>query len=105
MNHPSLTTITQSQAADTDRLPQEAGAGCAAATDAAAAGSAHEKLVDALTPGFQAEFDPDEAEAAGAFHEDALSEADALASTADAVQSLDFAGATSSQGQPGRDTQ
>jgi hypothetical protein len=37
-----------------------------------------------LTPGFQAEFDPAEAEAAGAFVEDALSESDALASAHDA---------------------
>ena len=43
----------------------------------------HEKLVDAQTPGYQAEFDPAEAEAAGAFPEDALSEADALASMHD----------------------
>lgn len=41
------------------------------------------KLADALVPGFQVEFDPDEAEAAGAFEEDALSEADALDSAAD----------------------
>lgn len=42
-----------------------------------------EKLTDALTPGYQAEFDPDEAERAGAFVEDALSEADALESSID----------------------
>ena len=42
-----------------------------------------EKLTDALTPGFQAEFDPEEAEMAGAFHEDALSEHDAAASSDD----------------------
>ena len=42
-----------------------------------------EKLIDAQTPGYQAEFDPIEAEAAGAFREDALTEADALASTHD----------------------
>lgn len=42
-----------------------------------------EKLSDAQTPGYQAEFDPAEAEAAGAFPEDALSEADALASMHD----------------------
>ena len=35
------------------------------------------KLADALTPGFEAEFTLDEAEEAGAFREDALSEADA----------------------------
>jgi hypothetical protein len=42
-----------------------------------------EKLADALTPGYQAEFDPDEAERAGAFAEDALSEEDAMNSTDD----------------------
>ena len=43
----------------------------------------HAKLRDAQTPGFEAEFDPDEAERAGAFAEDALSEADARAGTDD----------------------
>jgi hypothetical protein len=43
-----------------------------------AADIVREKLGDAETPGFFAEFDPDEAERAGAFNEDALSEADAL---------------------------
>ena len=42
-----------------------------------------EKLIDAMTPGYQAEFDPGEADRAGAFAESALSEADALASTDD----------------------
>lgn len=42
-----------------------------------------EKLIDAMTPGYQAEFDPIEAERAGAFEEDALSEADALESQVD----------------------
>ena len=42
-----------------------------------------EKLIDAMTPGYQAEFDPGEADLAGAFAESALSEADALASTDD----------------------
>jgi hypothetical protein len=42
-----------------------------------------EKLSDAQTPGYEAEFDPHEAEAAGAFAEDAMSEADAQASTHD----------------------
>lgn len=55
------------------------------AIDRAAAGSdtLDEKLTDAQTPGYQAEFDPDEADRAGAFAEDALSETDALASTDD----------------------
>ena len=43
----------------------------------------HEKLADALTPGYLAEFDPDEAERAGAFAEDALSEREALESALD----------------------
>jgi len=42
-----------------------------------------EKLLDAEIPGFQAEFDPIEAERLGAFKEDALSEQDALDSTID----------------------
>ena len=46
-----------------------------AADDANAA--LREKLLDALVPGFAAEFDPDEAQRAGAFAEDALSETDA----------------------------
>lgn len=41
------------------------------------------KLDDAMTPGFVAECDPVEAERAGAFTEDAMSEADALASSID----------------------
>ena len=54
--------------------------------DAALAHDAvREKLADALTPGYQAEFDPAEAEAAGAFAEDALSEDDALDSVHDDV--------------------
>ena len=56
-----------------------------ASTDTADADAAlNEKLSDAMTPGFEAEFDPEEAERAGAFHEDALSEADALDSCMDA---------------------
>lgn len=42
-----------------------------------------DKLGDAMTPGFVAELDPDEATKAGAFEEDALTEDDALESTAD----------------------
>ncbi len=42
-----------------------------------------QKLLDTQIPGFQAEFDPDEAERAGAFVEDALSEEDALESAID----------------------
>lgn len=45
-----------------------------------------EKLTDALTPGYQAEFDPEEAECAGAFLEDALSEQDAAESSEDLAE-------------------
>lgn len=48
-----------------------------------------QKLVDAQTPGFQAEFDPDEAELLGAFTEDALSEIDAQESSIDQPESTD----------------
>jgi hypothetical protein len=51
----------------------------------AAAEAVREKLVDVLTPGYQVDFDPAEAEQAGAFHEDALSEQDAAASAEDAA--------------------
>ena len=45
-----------------------------------------DKETDAeTTPGFEVEFDPEEAEQAGAFEEDALSEADALESSVDWV--------------------
>lgn len=40
-----------------------------------------ENMADAMTPGYQVEFDPEEAERAGAFREDALSEEDAAASS------------------------
>ena len=55
--------------------------------DAAAAGreAVREKMKDALTPGFQVEFAPDEAELVGAFVEDALSEQDASESGDDLV--------------------
>jgi len=42
-----------------------------------------EKLTDAMVPGAIVEFDPEEAERAGAFIEDALSEGDALESDVD----------------------
>lgn len=42
-----------------------------------------DKLEDAKTLGYQAEFAPDEAEVAGAFVEDALSEEEALESSTD----------------------
>ena len=54
--------------------------------DNAAAGARREKLPDAATPGYQAEFGPEEAERAGAFVEDAAESGDdqaALASQGD----------------------
>ena len=54
---------------------------------ASAAAALREKLTDVLTPGFEAEFDPDEAEQAGAFIEDALSAQDAAESSLDAIAS------------------
>lgn len=54
--------------------------------DAASREAVREKMADALTPGFQVEFDPDEAERVGAFIEDALSEQDAAASGDDLVE-------------------
>lgn len=61
------------------------------AIDDTAAGTAalREKLTDALTPGYQAEFDPEEAERAGAFREDALNELDAAGSTDDLATALE----------------
>lgn len=47
-----------------------------------------EKLADLSIPGFVAEFDPDEAERAGAFEEDALSEEDARESVIDLPEAL-----------------
>lgn len=46
----------------------------------------NEKLVDAMTPGYQAEFDPDEADFLGAFEEDALEEQDAIDSSIDVIE-------------------
>lgn len=48
-----------------------------------------QKLIDARIPGFQAEFDPDEAELLGAFREEALSETDALDSSIDQLESAE----------------
>lgn len=53
--------------------------------EAATVALVREKLTDALTPGYQVEFDPEEAELAGAFPEDALSEQDAVDSGMDLV--------------------
>jgi hypothetical protein len=49
-----------------------------------------EKLKNALTPGYQVEFDPEEAEEAGAFTEDALNEKDAVESNVDLADALNF---------------
>ncbi len=51
--------------------------------DAESAAALRDKLTDILTPGYAAEFDPDEAEEAGAFAEEALSLEDAIASCPD----------------------
>ena len=47
----------------------------------------HEKLIDTTIPGFLVEFDPVEAEMAGAFVEDSLSEDDALDAAIDSIES------------------
>jgi hypothetical protein len=48
-----------------------------------AADALYEKLLDAQTPGYQVEFDPEEATMAGAFLEDGLSEREATESDID----------------------
>ena len=74
---------------------------------AAAAGALREKLNDAATPGYHAEFDPEEAERSGAFVEDALSEQDAAESGDDlaalASQGDDQAPAFITEGEPAAD--
>lgn len=50
---------------------------------ASAAAALRDKLTDILTPGYEAEFDPDEAEQAGAFAEGALGLEDAAESCLD----------------------
>ncbi len=45
----------------------------------------NEKLDDAQTPGANVEFDPEEADLAGAFEEDSMNEQDALESNIDQV--------------------
>ncbi len=69
--------MTQQDSLDRDNaIPDDATSAAAALRD---------KLTDVLTPGYAAEFDPDEAEQAGAFQEDALSEQDAAESCLDLV--------------------
>ena len=48
-------------------------------------GIVNEKLDDAQTPGANVEFDPEEADLAGAFEENSMSEQDALESNIDQV--------------------
>jgi hypothetical protein len=62
---------------------EKAAAGSVAGADPVTEAVLNEKLADAHTPGFWAEFAPDEAELAGAFEESALGEADAEASDID----------------------
>ena len=52
---------------------------------ASAAAALRDKLTDLLISGYSVEFDPDEAEQAGAFQENALSEQDAADSCLDLV--------------------
>jgi hypothetical protein len=56
------------------------------AKDSDADTALRKKLADAEAPGYQAEFDPGEAERAGAFVEDAMSEQDAVESTIDQLE-------------------
>jgi hypothetical protein len=65
---------------DTDDVPP--------LTDAADGEVVLAKLLDAEVPGFGAELDPPEAELAGAFVEDALTEADAFESTPELVDAV-----------------
>ena len=69
----------------TDPKNQQQDEAAAFDDSANAAEALRDKLTDALTPGYQVEFDPDEAEKAGAFAEDALSEQDAAESDIDLV--------------------
>jgi hypothetical protein len=80
-------------------LPAEEAANDSAVSDTAnAAAVLYEKLADAMTPGYQAEFDPEEAEQAGAFVEDALSEQDAVDSDIDLVDATAPAAPTEAKG-------
>ena len=49
-----------------------------------------EKLADANTPGYEPEFDPDEADAAGAFEETALTEEEAREGACDLLDLVEF---------------
>jgi hypothetical protein len=82
-------TMDTTGSTSTEHLPETARQDVPAIDDTAASAAAlREKLSDALTPGYQAEFDPEEAVRVGAFSEDALSEADAAGSSDDLVAAL-----------------
>lgn len=68
------------------RIDQSVHTNVAADDETRAVDAVLEKLNDTLTPGYQAEFDPPEADLAGAFAEDALSDEDARASTEDSLR-------------------
>lgn len=72
-----MTDVKNQTNAEAELLPVD---DYANATDAI-----REKLLDAEVPGYQAEFDPEEAERVGAFFEDALSEQDAAESNIDLI--------------------
>jgi hypothetical protein len=72
----------RSEMTEPNNVPQD---GVAVASEEADARVLAEKLTDALTPGMVVEFDPEQAEQAGAFVEDALSEQDAAESSLDLV--------------------
>ena len=63
--------------------PKKSENGVTPLSDAESVDTIKEKMSDAMTPGYQVEFDPGEAEGAGAFIEDALSENEALEASAD----------------------
>jgi hypothetical protein len=82
-------TMDTTRRTSAEHLPETARQEVPAIDDTVAATAAlREKLGDALTPGYQAEFDPEEAVRVGAFSEDALSEADAAGSSDDLAAAL-----------------
>lgn len=79
MNHPPPRLFADAnELTDDQRAQNKISAAAALGPD-----TVHDKLNDALVPGYRSEFDPAEADCAGAFSEDAISEEDALASTED----------------------
>jgi hypothetical protein len=73
------TTMSNEKAAQKNIIPDD---------QLNAAETVRGKLTDAMTPGFQVEFDPEEAERVGAFTEDALSEQGAAESSEDLPDAL-----------------